>query len=153
MRESKECLECGGIYFRADGVTPAQWEARKYCSSSCGGKAQVRLLQAAAQQAQAREEAALEPAEEMTPRAPVLAEPGRMPIVRDLRIVRVGPNPRTVSCEYFELAQRRTCTVLVKRSDKYLRGMKFQMAEPASEPAFSRPWVYAGPAPRRRGRW
>jgi hypothetical protein len=153
MRESKECLECGGLYFRGLNVTQEQWEGRKYCSPVCAGKANMRLYQAAAKQAKSEEMVALEPAEEKAPVAQVSPEAGRMPIMRELRIVRVGPNPRTVSCEYFELAQRRTCTVLVKRSDKYLRGMKFQMAEPSGELEFSRPWVYTGPAPRRRGRW
>ena len=34
MRESKECLECGGIYFRAEGLSAAHWEARKYCTAN-----------------------------------------------------------------------------------------------------------------------
>jgi hypothetical protein len=150
MRESKECLECGGIYFRAqEGVSDAQWEARKYCSTSCGGKALVKRMRTAVKSLEG----------EVGPEEPTEEEPGappeepRVAIMRDLRIVRVGPNPRTVTCEYFELAQRRTCTVLVKRNDKYVRGMRFKMAEPGPELEFSRPWVYEGPAPRRRGRW
>jgi hypothetical protein len=99
----------------------------------------------------AAEEVVAEVPKEEEPAAP--PEELRRPIMRDLRIVRVGPNPRTVTCEYFELAQRRTCTVLVKRNDKYVRGMRFAMAEPGPELEFSRPWVYTGPAPRRRGRW
>jgi hypothetical protein len=153
MRESKECLECGGIYFRGDGVSAAQWEARKYCSSSCGGKALVKRMRAAIKEAAELEVAAEGPAEGI-PLAPQPSlEAGRQPITRQLRIVRVGPNPRMVSCEYFELAQRRTCTVLVKRNDKYIRGMRLSVAEPVDELEFSRPWVYRGPAPRRRGRW
>jgi hypothetical protein len=151
VRESKECLECGGIYFRAEGISPEQWEARKYCSTSCGGKALVKRMRAAIAEAKG---AAPEPKEPAEPAEPEPAEPEpRVPIVRDLRIVRVGPNPRTITCEYQELAQRRTCVVLVKRNDKYVRGMRFKMAEPAGELDFARPWVYAGPAPRRRGRW
>jgi hypothetical protein len=148
MRESKECLECGGIYFRGENYTQGQWEARKYCSPACAGKAQARRLQERAKET----EAAAAP--EFVPVvAPAHPEPGRLPIMRDLRIVRVGPNPRTVTCEYWELAQRQTCTVFVKRNDKYVRGMRFKMAEPVGELEFTRPWVYSGPAPRRRGRW
>jgi hypothetical protein len=107
-------------------------------------------MRAAVEEGKAVEFALGVPAEEEPAPSP---EPPRLPIMRDLRIVRVGPNPRTVTCEYFELAQRRTCTVLVKRNDKYVRGMRFAMAEPGPELEFSRPWVYTGPAPRRRGRW
>jgi hypothetical protein len=145
MRTSKECLECGGIYFRGEHVNQEQWEARRYCSSSCGGKALVKRMRAAVKETA--------DAGEPEPEPPTVPEPGRLPITRDLKVVRVGPNPRTVTCEYFELAQRRTCTVLVKRNVKFVRGMSFRMAEPAGELEFSRPWVYSGPAPRRRGRW
>ena len=147
MRDSKECLECGGIYFRGENYTQGQWEARKYCSPACAGKAQARRLQERAKEAEATAP------ELVAVVAPASPEPGRLPIMRDLRIVRVGPNPRTVTCEYLELAQRRTCTVLVKRNDKYVRGMRFKMAEPGPELEYQRPWVYTGPAPRRRGRW
>jgi hypothetical protein len=153
MRESKECLECGGIYFRGENYTQGQWEARKYCSPACAGKANMRLMQAAREKAKAAELVPEVPEEEMTPVPLTSPEPGRMPVMRDLRIVRVGPNPRTVTCEYWELAQRQTCTVFVKRNDKYVRGMRFKMAEPVGELEFTRPWVYSGPAPRRRGRW
>jgi len=150
MRESKECLECGGIYFRAENVSEAQWDARKYCSNSCGGKALVKRMRAAIKSA---EEEVISPGELPASATADPPETGRLPIRRDLRIVRVGPNPRTVTCEYFELAQRRTCTVLVKRNDKYVRGMRFALEEPVGELEFARPWVYSGPAPRRRGRW
>jgi hypothetical protein len=151
MRDSKECVECGGIYFRPENGTQGQWEARKYCSPACAGKAQARRLHERAKEAlAAAAEFVPEPAEVVTQ---TLLPVEKAPIVRDLRIVRVGPNPRTVTCEYLELAQRRTCTVFVKRNDKYVRGMRFKMAGPIAELEFERPWVYTGAAPRRRGRW
>jgi hypothetical protein len=150
VRENKECLECGGIYFRGEDASQVHWDARKYCSVGCGSKANMRLMRAGREKAKAGELVLEAPEEEAALANP---EAGRQPIRRELRIVRVGPNPRMVSCEYFELAGRRTCTVLVKRNDKYVRGMRLSMAEPVDEDEFSRPWVYRGPAPRRRGRW
>jgi hypothetical protein len=150
MRESKECAECGGIYFRAEGVTQAQWEARRYCSVGCAGKGLVKRN--AAKKAEATELVTEVPKIDLSVTQIALLEP-KTPVVRDLRIVRVGPNPRTVTCEYQELAQRRTCTVFVRRNDKFVRGMRLQMAEPVSDAEFGRPWVYTGPPPRRRGKW
>ena len=152
MRESKECAWCGGIYFRAEGVSDAQWEGRRYCSSGCAGKAALNQINAAAKETAKDETATTEPvAVAPSPRAGPVTRVE--PVQRELLVVRVGPNPRTVSCEYYELAERRMCTVNVKRNDKFVRGMRFKMAEPESELEFARPWVYTGPAPRRRGKW
>jgi hypothetical protein len=141
MRESKECEHCGRIYFRAEKVTEVMWAARRYCSAVCSGQALAKRHQRALEEGRALE-------------APKPAAPApKEPVVRELRIVRVGPNPRLVVCEYFELAQRRLCTVLVKRTDKFVRGMRLKMAEPLDEMAYRRPWVYQGPPPRHRGRW
>jgi len=147
MRESKECLECGGIYFRPEGYTQERWEVRVYCCPACAGKANIKRTAAGAK----KPEPGLEPT--VAKEEETLEPPGRQPIVRDLKVVRVGPNPRMIVCEYYELASRRTCTVLVKRNDKFVRGMRLRLAEPASELDFRRPWVYSGPAPRRRGKW
>jgi hypothetical protein len=147
MRDSKECVECGGIYFRAEGTTQGQWEARKYCGTACAGKAAARRLRAKKAES---DELVTEVTKEV---AQITVQEPKAPVMRELRIVRVGPNPRMVTCEYQELAQRRTCTVFVKRNDKFVRGMRFAMAEPQGEEEFVRPWVYSGPAPRRRGKW
>lgn len=77
----------------------------------------------------------------------------RAPIERELRVIRIGPNPRMVVCEYWELESRRTCVVKVGNNRKWCKGMKFVMAEPAGELEFSKPWEYVGKQPRRRGRW
>ena len=74
-------------------------------------------------------------------------------IERELRVVRVGPNPRMVVCEYWELASRRTCIVNVKRNLKWIRGMRFRMEEPVVEQEYIKPWIYKGKQPRLRGRW
>jgi len=77
----------------------------------------------------------------------------RCGIERELRVVRVGPNPRMVVCEYWELAERRVCIVNVKRNVKWMRGMKFKMEEPRVEEEYIKPWIYKGKQPRLRGRW
>ena len=76
----------------------------------------------------------------------------RGPIERELRVVRVGPNPRMLTCEYWELASRRTCRVMGGAgARKFIKGMSFKMAEPVEELAFAKPWIYSGKLPRRRG--
>lgn len=80
-------------------------------------------------------------------------EPVRQPIERELKVVRVGPNPRMVVCEYWELESRRTCLVRVGNNRKWFRGMVFRMEEPAGELEFQKAWEYSGKQPRRRGRW
>ena len=142
MRESKECLECGGIYFRPIVCTDTQWEARKYCGVGCANKARFgeRRLKKEAEQK----------VETVTPA--VIVEPIGG-IERELKVIRVGPNPRLVSCEYWELESRRTCVVNVKDNRKYMRGMVLRLQEPDTELGLARPWVYVGKAPRRKGRW
>ena len=74
-------------------------------------------------------------------------------IERELRVIRVGPNPRMVVCEYWELASRRVCVVNVGKNGKWWRGAKFVMEEPRGELEYLKPWKYKGIGPRRRGRW
>lgn len=160
MRESKECAECGGIYFRAEGATGAMWEARRYCSPSCAGKAAQKRLRAKKEERAGEEwefriqkEGELVKAETLEDFATTGVLTKREPVMRELRVIRIGPNPKTITCEYYELASRRTCVVLVKKNNLFTKGMKFQMAEPVSEAAFQRPWIYTGPPPRRKGKW
>ena len=77
----------------------------------------------------------------------------RQPIERELRVVRIGPNPRMVLCEYWELAERRTCVVNVRDNRKWTKGMVFKMGEPSGDVEVLKPWEYKGRAPRRKGRW
>ena len=79
--------------------------------------------------------------------------PKKVGIMRELRVIRVGPNPRMVVCEYKELASRRVCTVNVKVNRKWRKGMVFEMEEPRGEGEYNRPWEYKGVGPRRAGRW
>ena len=74
-------------------------------------------------------------------------------IERELKVVRVGPNPRMVICEYWELESRRTCVVDVRKNGKFVKGMVFRMREPIGELEYQKAWEYKGVMPRRRGRW
>ena len=74
-------------------------------------------------------------------------------IERELRVIRVGPNPRMVVCEYWELRERRVCVVNVRDNRRWWKGVRFKMEEPREELAYRKPWVYEGVGPRRRGRW
>lgn len=84
---------------------------------------------------------------------PLAEEVKKIGIERELKVIRVGPNPRLVSCEYWELESRRTCTVNVRNNKKWLKGMVIKLREPVKEEDFNRPWVYLGKAPRRKGWW
>src|SRR5215468_4105929 len=77
----------------------------------------------------------------------------RKGIERELRVIRVGPNPRMIVCEYYELASRRVCTVNVKVNRKWRKGMVFVMEEPVLEEEYVSTWIYNGAGPRRPGRW
>lgn len=74
-------------------------------------------------------------------------------VERELKVIRVGPNPRVVVCEYWELESRRTCVVNVRDNRKFFKGMRFVMEEPAKELEYLKPWVFEGRLPRRKGRW
>ena len=74
------------------------------------------------------------------------------PVV-ELEVLRVPANPRLIICRYQILGVDRRCTVWVGRNSNFMRGMKFWLAEPSDPAARARPWPYAGPLPRRRGRW
>jgi hypothetical protein len=71
----------------------------------------------------------------------------------ELEVVRIPPNPRLVICRYWVFGEERRCMVWVGRNSKFVPRMKFWLAEPSDPLARARPWTYAGPLPRRRGRW
>jgi hypothetical protein len=74
-------------------------------------------------------------------------------IERELEVIRVGPNPRILTCRYQELASERVCKVGVKRVANFVRGMKFRMVEPVDEIEYGGVWRYEGKLPRLKGRW
>jgi hypothetical protein len=81
------------------------------------------------------------------------AEEARAGIERELEVIRVGPNPRILTCRYKELASERTCKVGVKSVANFVRGMRFVMAEPVNELEYAGVWRYEGKLPRLKGRW
>jgi hypothetical protein len=74
-------------------------------------------------------------------------------IERELEVIRVGPNPRILTCRYKELASERVCKVGVKSVANFVRGMKFRMVEPVAEIEYAGVWRYEGKLPRLKGRW
>jgi hypothetical protein len=79
--------------------------------------------------------------------------PVKKGIERELEVIRVGPNPRILTCRYRELASERVCKVWVKDVRNFVRGMKLRMEEPIDELEYAGVWRYEGPLPRRKGRW
>ncbi|HET9376401.1 MAG TPA: hypothetical protein VFO40_15615 [Chthoniobacterales bacterium] len=69
------------------------------------------------------------------------------PVV-ELEVMRVGPNPRTVSCGYKVLADERRVTIKVKTNRNFKRGMKWKLVEQEGSE-----WSYEGALPRRLGVW
>jgi hypothetical protein len=96
---------------------------------------------------------ALEAATEMAGEEGMVGERVKRGIERELEVIRVGPNPRILTCRYKELASERTCKVGVKSVANFVRGMKFRMVEPIDELEYAGVWRYDGRLPRVKGRW
>ena len=75
-----------------------------------------------------------------------------VPLV-EVEVLRIPPNPRLVICRYWVSGEERRCVVRVGRNSKFVLRMKFQVPEPSDRTTRDKPWPYAGPLPRRRGRW
>ena len=71
----------------------------------------------------------------------------------ELEVLRIPPNPRLVICRYRVCGEERRCMVNVGRNGNFVPRMTLHLTEPNDPTARSRPWPYAGPLPRRRGRW
>jgi hypothetical protein len=69
----------------------------------------------------------------------------------ELEVMRVGPNPRILTCRYERRGEERTCLVRVKSNRTFKRGMKIRMEEPKE--MNGEPWEYGGVLPRYEGRW
>jgi hypothetical protein len=91
--------------------------------------------------------------DEVVAEGEVDVEVKRRGIERELEVIRVGPNPRILTCRYLELASERVCKVWVKSVANFVRGMKFKMVEPVSEIEYAGVWRYEGRLPRIKGRW
>jgi hypothetical protein len=80
------------------------------------------------------------------------SETASAPIV-ELEVLRIPPNPRLVICRYRACGEERRCMVNVGRNSNFVPRMKLWLAEPSDPLTRVRPWPYAGPLPRRKGRW
>ena len=81
------------------------------------------------------------------------AEPATSATLRELEVIRVVANPRLILCAYWRDGQECRCLVNVGRNSNFVPRMTLRLTEPNDSIARSRPWPYAGPLPRRRGRW
>jgi hypothetical protein len=74
----------------------------------------------------------------------------------ELEVVRVGPNPRILTCRYRVGEKEKVCKVMVKSGKNFVKGMKFRMEEPGDsdeDMVRKEAWEYRGELPRRAGRW
>ena len=71
----------------------------------------------------------------------------------ELEVLRIPGNPRLVICRYYVSGEQRRCMVRVGRNYNFVPRMKFWLMEPSDPISRARPWPYAGPLPRRKGRW
>jgi len=83
----------------------------------------------------------------------VVMEEVKKGIEREVEVMRVGPNPRILTCRFKELASERTCKVRVKEASKFVVGMKMPIEEPVNEAEYRGVWEYKGALPRYKGRW
>ena len=83
----------------------------------------------------------------------VVMEEVKKGIEREVEVMRVGPNPRILTCRFKELASERTCKVRVKEASKFVVGMKMRIEEPVNEAEYRGVWEYKGALPRYKGRW
>ena len=70
---------------------------------------------------------------------------------RELKIERIGPNPRILTCSYEANKEVKRVLVRVKATAKFRVGMVIRMEEP--EGTSNDPWEYSGKLPRFPGRW
>jgi hypothetical protein len=73
--------------------------------------------------------------------------------VRELQVIRAVANPRLILCAYRRDGEGHRCLINVGRNGNFVPRMKFWLAEPSDPLTRVRPWPYAGPLPRRKGRW
>jgi hypothetical protein len=73
--------------------------------------------------------------------------------LRELQVIRAVANPRLILCAYWQDGEEYRGLVNVGRNGNFVPRMALRLTEPSDSTARSRPWPYAGPLPRRRGRW
>ena len=137
---------------RRPEVLRAKWRTAKAALRAAKAEAEVeakrqREIEKSAAQAAAT---AAENAEREQ-KALVDAANGRA--LRELQVVRIVANPRLILCAYWQDGKECRCLVNVGRNGNFVPRMTLRITEPADSAARSRPWEYAGPLPRRKGRW
>jgi len=73
--------------------------------------------------------------------------------VREVEVIRGAANPKLILCRFWQDGKEQRCLVNVRRNGNFLPRMTLRLMEPSDSIARFSPWPYAGPLPRRRGRW
>jgi hypothetical protein len=137
---------------RRPEVLRAKWRTAKAALRAAKAEAEVeakrqREIEESAAQAAA---AAAENAER---EQKALVDAANGGTLRELQVVRLVANPRLILCAYWQDGKECRCLVNVGRNGNFVPRMTLRLTEPADSAARSRPWPYAGPLPRRKGRW
>jgi hypothetical protein len=127
-----------------------KWRTAKAASRAAKAEAEGEAKRQREIQESAAKAAAAEDAEREQ-KALVGAVNGGTP--RELQVVRIVANPRLILCTYWQDGKECRCLVNVGRNGNFVPRMTLRLTEPADSAARSRPWPYAGPLPRRKGRW
>ena len=137
---------------RRPEVLRAKWRTAKAALRAAKAEAEVEAKrQREIEESAAKAAAAAAGDAEREQKASVDAGNGRT--LRELQVVRIVANPRLILCAYWQDGQECRCLVNVGRNCNFVPRMKFLLMEPSDPMARSRPWPYAGPLPRRKGRW
>jgi hypothetical protein len=138
---------------RTPEVLRAKWRTAKAALRAAQAEAEAeakrRQREIAESAARAAPVAADEPKREAEPQA----EPATSANLRELQVLRAVANPKLILCAYWSDGQECRCLVNVGRNSNFVPRMTLRSTEPSDSIARSRPWPYAGPLPRRRGRW
>jgi hypothetical protein len=134
---------------RRPEVLRAKWRAAKAALRAAQAEAETKRRQREIEESAAR--AAATAAANAEPERN--AEPATSGTVRELKVIRAAANPRLILCAYWQDGEEYRCLVNVGRNGNFVPRMTLRLTEPADSAARSRPWQYAGPLPRRKGRW
>jgi hypothetical protein len=139
---------------RRPEVLRAKWRAAKAALRAAQAEeAEAKRRQREIAESAARAAAVAAAVKDAERERQALAEPAVNGTLRELQVIRAVANPRLVLCAYWQGEQECRCLFDVGRNSNFVPRMTLRLTEPSDSIARSRPWPYAGPLPRRRGRW
>jgi hypothetical protein len=139
---------------RRPEVLRAKWRTAKAALRAAKAEAEVEAKrQREIEESAAKAAAAAAVAEDVEREQKALGDAANGRTLRELQVVRLVANPRLILCAYWQDGKEYRCLVNVPRNGNFVPRMTLRITEPADSAARSRPWPYAGPLPRRKGRW